>query len=173
RAVLSLLSQVNSLDELASSFSSFAKMPEPVMKPIELVSLVNRVINLHANESEIMLRSEVTEAPVLADEQLLGRILSNIILNGIQAVPKGRQAKIVVTITHRSPYFSIAISDNGSGIDPELKDKVFLPHFTTKKTGSGLGLAIARQGIEQMGGRISFSTSVEGTTFQINLPKNS
>ncbi|MFN8336924.1 MAG: ATP-binding protein [Cyclobacteriaceae bacterium] len=173
RAVLSLLSQVNSLDELASSFSSFAKMPEPVMKPIELVSLVNRVINLHANESEITLRSEVTEAPVLADEQLLGRILSNIILNGIQAVPKGRQPKIVVTITVRSPYFSIAISDNGSGIDPELKDKVFLPHFTTKKTGSGLGLAIARQGIEQMGGRISFSTSVEGTIFQINLPKNS
>ncbi|MBL7841370.1 MAG: HAMP domain-containing histidine kinase [Cyclobacteriaceae bacterium] len=173
KAVLSLLSQVNSLDELASSFSSFAKMPEPVMKPIELISLLNRVISLHAHESEITLHTEITEAAVLADDQLLGRILSNIILNGIQAVPRDRKPSITITVLVRASYYNISITDNGSGIDDELKDKVFLPHFTTKKTGSGLGLAIARQGIEQMGGRISFSTGPSGTTFQIDLPKNS
>lgn len=173
RAVRSLLSQVNSLDELASSFSSFAKMPEPVMKPIELIGLVNRVISLHAHESEITFHTEIAEAPVLADDQLLGRILSNIILNGIQAVPRDRSPLIKISVTTRASYYHISIADNGSGIDDELKDKVFLPHFTTKKTGSGLGLAIARQGIEQMGGRISFSTTPSGTIFQIDLPKNS
>lgn len=173
KTVLSLLSQINSLDELASSFSSFAKMPEPVMKPIELVSLLNRIVNLHAQESKIEFTAELTSAPIYADEQLLGRIFSNIILNGIQAVARGKNPKINVTLEAHDPYFTVLISDNGAGIDQELADKIFLPHFTTKKTGSGLGLAIARQGIEQMGGHISFKTSSQGTTFRIDLPQNS
>ena len=172
KTVLSLLSQINSLDELASSFSSFAKMPEPVMKPIELIALLNRIINLHTQESKIAFHTKLSLAPVFADEQLLGRILSNIILNGIQAVPKGRDSKIEILLEAHDPYFSVSISDNGTGIDQELVDKIFLPHFTTKKTGSGLGLAIARQGIEQMGGRISFKTSSAGTIFRIDLPQN-
>lgn len=172
KTVLSMLAQINSLDELASSFSSFAKMPEPVMKPIELVELLNRIVNLHAQESKLTFSTEVGLAPVFADEQLLGRIFSNIILNGTQAVGKDKSPEINVTLESHTPYFSVFISDNGSGIDPDLVDKIFLPHFTTKKTGSGLGLAIARQGIEQMGGRISFQTSSEGTTFRIDLPRN-
>lgn len=172
RAVLSLLSQVNSLDELASSFSSFAKMPEPVMKPVELVALLNRVVNLHAQESKIVFTTQVSQAPVFADEQLLGRIFSNLILNGIQAVLKDTRPLIEITLEQRGAYFVVSVSDNGSGIDPELMDKVFLPHFTTKKTGSGLGLAIARQGLEQMGGKISFSTSGTGAVFRVELPRN-
>jgi two-component system, NtrC family, nitrogen regulation sensor histidine kinase NtrY len=172
RAVHSLLSQINSLNDLASSFSSFAKMPEPVMKPIELVSLLSRTINLHAQEASITLQTSLEAAPVFADEQLLGRIISNIILNGIQAVPKTSTALILVTLEAQHLYFRIEVADNGVGIGPELMDKIFLPHFTTKKTGSGLGLAIAKQGIEQMGGRISFTTSSVGTVFRIELPQN-
>lgn len=172
KTVLSLLAQINSLDELASSFSSFAKMPEPVMRPVELVALLHRTINLHAQESEIVFHTKLVSAPIFADEQLLGRIFSNMILNGIQAVATDRKPKIEVMLSAHDPYFTVSISDNGAGIDQELADKIFLPHFTTKKTGSGLGLAIARQGIEQMGGRISFKTSPEGTTFRIDLPQN-
>lgn len=171
KAVLSLLAQINSLDELASSFSSFAKMPEPVMKPVELVALLNRIVSLHAHECKIIFHTALISAPVFADEQLLGRIFSNLILNGIQAV-KDKDPQIAVTLDLHSPYYSVSIADNGMGIEEELIDKIFLPHFTTKKTGSGLGLAIARQGIEQMGGRISFTTSVDGTIFRIDLPQN-
>lgn len=172
KTVQLLLSQINSLDELASSFSSFAKMPEPVMKPVEFVSLLSRLVNLHAQEGSVTLHTDLKTAPIFADDQLLGRILSNIILNGIQAVPKGSSPKITVRLEVHAPYFTVMITDNGSGIDPELVDKIFLPHFTTKKTGSGLGLAIARQGIEQMGGRISFKTSPQGTAFRVDLPQN-
>lgn len=172
RSVNSLLSQINSLNDLASSFSSFAKMPEPVMKPLELVALLSRIINLHVQEATITLQTELETAPVFADEQLLGRILSNIVLNGIQAVPKTTTPLILVTLEAHDLYFRIEISDNGTGIERELIDKIFLPHFTTKKTGSGLGLAIAKQGIEQMGGRISFTTSSSGTVFRIELPQN-
>jgi two-component system, NtrC family, nitrogen regulation sensor histidine kinase NtrY len=109
---------------------------------------------------------------VFADDQLLGRIFSNMILNGFQAVPSGKFPVIDVYLETNGAYFTIMISDNGVGIEPELIDKIFLPHFTTKKTGSGLGLAIAKQGIEQMGGRISFKTSSKGTVFRIDLPQN-
>lgn len=172
KTVESLLLQINSLDELASSFSSFAKMPEPVMKPVELIALLKRTVSLHAQEGKVILRTERTEAPVFADEQVLGRIFSNIILNGMQAVEKGKVTEIILTLEVSASYFSTIITDNGTGIDSELVDKIFLPHFTTKKTGSGLGLAIARQGIEQMGGRISFKTSSAGTSFRIDLPRN-
>ncbi len=172
RSITSLLEQINSLDGLASSFSSFAKMPEPVMKPLELVALLTKVVNLHVQEAEITFQADVNEAPVFADDQLLGRIVSNIILNGIQAVPNGKPPVIRVRLSANAPYYSVYITDNGTGIGVELQEKIFLPHFTTKKTGSGLGLAIARQGIEQMGGRISFSTSPNGTVFKIELPQN-
>jgi two-component system, NtrC family, nitrogen regulation sensor histidine kinase NtrY len=172
KSVLTLLSQINSLDELASSFSSFAKMPEPVMKPVELVALLSRTITLHAHEGIINFKTDLQAAPVFADDQLLGRIFSNMILNGFQAVPSGKFPVIDVYLETNGAYFTIMISDNGVGIEPELIDKIFLPHFTTKKTGSGLGLAIAKQGIEQMGGRISFKTSSKGTVFRIDLPQN-
>jgi signal transduction histidine kinase len=65
----------------------------------------------------------------------------------------------------------IQFRDFGKGMEPDVAERVFLPHFTTKKSGSGLGLAIAKQGIEQMKGQIWFETSVgNGTTFYIELP---
>lgn len=169
KAVSSLLAQVNSLDDIASSFSSFAKMPEPVITHVELVGLLTKIINLHAQEGTIKLTTTLTVAPILADEQLLGRIFSNIILNGLQAVRHDVSPEIQVTVEKQEQFFSISIADNGRGIEPMLMDKVFLPHFTTKKSGSGLGLAIAKQGIEQLGGRISFETSPMGTIFRIEL----
>jgi two-component system nitrogen regulation sensor histidine kinase NtrY len=170
KAVSSLLTQVNFLDDIASSFSSFAKMPEPVMAEVELIDLLTRTINLHTQEGTILFQPVLKSALVLADEQLLGRIFSNIILNGIQAVQSGVPPKIHVQIEMYSKY-RITFSDNGKGIDPDLLDKIFLPHFTTKQSGSGLGLAISKQGIEQMGGGIWFETSAQGTSFIIELPQ--
>lgn len=169
KAVASLLAQVNSLDDIASSFSSFAKMPEPVITQVELVSLLTKIINLHAQEGTIRLTTTFTEATILADEQLLGRIFSNIILNGLQAVRQDVSPEIQISLEKQEDFYCISIADNGRGIEPMLADKVFLPHFTTKKSGSGLGLAIAKQGIEQLGGKIYFETSTNGTIFRIEL----
>jgi two-component system, NtrC family, nitrogen regulation sensor histidine kinase NtrY len=170
KAVSLLLSQVNSLDDIASSFSSFAKMPEPVMASVDLVNLLHKVVHLHALEGSILFDPVVSRAFVLADDQLLGRIFSNIILNGIQASRPGMVPEILVRIETHNMKYLISFTDNGKGIGQELVDKIFLPHFTTKQSGSGLGLAISKQGIEQMGGRIWFETSGAGTTFTIELP---
>lgn len=169
KSIDSLLSQVNSLDDIASSFSSFAKMPEPIFTEVDLVNLLNKTINLHIQEGNILFQTSLQHATVLADEQLLGRIFSNIILNGLQARRPRVAPEIRVRLEMRESHYRISFSDNGKGINPELIGKIFLPHFTTKQSGSGLGLAITKQGIEQMGGTIWFETSSEGATFYIEL----
>lgn len=169
RAVDSLLSQVNTLNDIASSFSSFAKMPEPVMKEVELIGLISKTIDLHNEKSSISFNSPMEKAYVLGDEQLLGRIFSNIILNALQAGRDHAPVLVGVTVKIVASKYQIVFSDNGKGIDSALIDKIFLPHFTTKQSGSGLGLAISKQGIEQMGGKIWFETSGTGTTFTIEL----
>lgn len=171
KAISSLLGQIETLDDIASSFSSFAKMPEPEIGRLELNKLLKRIVMLHSQSGSIHFKSAVQEAFAMADEQLLGRIFSNLILNGFQAARPGVPAHIEVSLEQYESMFRITFEDNGKGIEKELRDRVFIPHFSTKKSGSGLGLAISRQGIEVMKGRIWFeSTPGKGTSFYIELP---
>lgn len=171
KAVSSLLIQVNTLDEIASSFSSFAKMPEPVMKRMELVSLLKRITDLHGHSGQINMNIPSREIYVMGDEQLLGRTFSNILLNAFQATIPGEPVVIDINVKEESNRVTVQFRDYGKGMEPHISERIFLPHFTTKKSGSGLGLAIAKQGIEQMQGQIWFETKPgEGTTFFISLP---
>ncbi|HEY3405624.1 MAG TPA: histidine kinase dimerization/phospho-acceptor domain-containing protein, partial [Ohtaekwangia sp.] len=95
KAVSSLLTQVDTLNDIASSFSSFAKMPEPVIHRIDLISLLQRITELHSHSGDIVFKPVVKEFFVEADEQLLGRTFSNIILNAFQAARPGE----VLTLT--------------------------------------------------------------------------
>lgn len=172
KAIESLLSQVDTLNDIASSFSGFAKMPEPVIQKLELVALLKRVTDLHSPTGEIALRSNEKEVYILGDEQLLSRTFSNLILNGLQSGRPGRRTRVTVTLEAGDDKVKIYVEDNGRGIDPEIADRIFLPHFSTKKSGSGLGLAISRQAVHQMNGTISFETKVgKGTKFIIELPR--
>lgn len=171
KAIATLLSQVDTLNEIASSFSGFARMPEPVIVKLDVVTLLRRVIDLHSPTGDIAFRSSVKEVYILGDEQLLSRTFSNLILNGLQSGNPGQHTRVRVTVQLYKDVVRIQFQDNGKGIDPDIADRIFLPHFSTKKSGSGLGLAISRQAIHQMNGNISFHTEMEkGTTFTIELP---
>jgi len=159
------------MNEIASSFSTFARMPAPNLVRLEVMSLVEKAVQLYAGHpaGKVELAKKTGPVWVLGDDQLLSRIFSNLILNALQS--GGNEAlRVIVTAAVNDGQFVVSFADNGSGIDPELRDKVFLPHFTTKKSGSGLGLAISRQGIEQSGGSIWFESSTRGTTFYVSLP---
>ncbi|HET7179953.1 MAG TPA: HAMP domain-containing sensor histidine kinase, partial [Chryseosolibacter sp.] len=172
KAIANLLAQVDTLNEIASSFSGFAKMPEPVIVRLDLVSLLRRVVDLHSPTGDIAFKSSVKEAIVKGDDQLLSRTFSNLILNGLQSGKPGKAVRVSVSLTRQDDRFIIRFQDNGKGIDPDIADRIFLPHFSTKKSGSGLGLAISRQAIHQMNGTIEFHTRVNvGTTFTIELPE--
>lgn len=172
KAIKMLLSQVDTLNDIASSFSGFAKMPELIIRKLDLVAIVKRAVDLHSSSGDIRLKILVKEAWIFGDEQMLERTFSNLILNGLQSGLPGQSIRIEVQVEKANELFRIMFRDNGKGIDPKIADLVFLPHFSTKKSGSGLGLAIAKQGIEQMKGKIWFeSKSDSGTSFFIELPE--
>jgi len=166
-----LLTQVEILNDIASSFSSFARMPAPILQRIELIQLVRKSAALFTNYEggEVLFQYTGDSLYLNGDEQLLSRVFSNIILNAFQA-GDGKQIKVEVIVKRVYNDVSISFEDNGNGIDVQLKDKIFAPYFSTKKSGSGLGLAIAKQGIEQSGGEIWFESEVgKGTTFFVRF----
>ena len=172
KSLKTLLAQVEILNKIASSFSTFARMPAPVLQRMDLNMILKRVADLHSADSSGTIHLHSSEGIyILGDEQLLTRVFSNITLNAQQSAIEGRSVKIEMVTKINNGFCVISISDNGNGIDEELIEKVFLPHFSTKKSGSGIGLAIAKQGIERSGGEIWFESKVgSGTTFYIKLP---
>jgi two-component system, NtrC family, nitrogen regulation sensor histidine kinase NtrY len=175
RAVSTLLVQVDNLNDIATSFSAFAKMPVPRNETLEIVSLVKETVNLYHNDSSANVALELPqhESYVLGDAQLMSRIITNLMLNAIQSVPQSRTPEIKVIVSHNASKSSVLIEvrDNGTGIPEAIHDKIFVPNFSTKYAGSGIGLAMAKRGIEHAGGRIWFETTEEvGTSFFIELP---
>jgi two-component system nitrogen regulation sensor histidine kinase NtrY len=171
RAVSALLSQVDTLNDIASSFSGFVKMPEPVIESLDIIEVLKHTIDLHSPSGRILYKSAVKEFIVMGDRQLLSRTFSNIILNGLQSGKPGQAVELNITVDIMKNICRISFRDNGKGIEPAIADQVFVPHFSTKNSGSGLGLAIAKQAIEQMKGRIWFETEPrKGTSFFIELP---
>ena len=173
KSINNLLHQIETLSDIATSFSAFAKMPIPKNERLELTRVVKSAINLHVNDLGINLSTQLENGPihVMGDEKLFGRIINNLIINGIQAVPPERGPEIMVKLTRLNKKAVIEVGDNGSGIDDEIAKKVFIPNFTTKISGSGIGLAISKRGIEQCGGSIWFETIIgKGTSFFIELP---
>lgn len=175
KTIALMIRQIDSLSAMAEEFSSFAKMPEPILENIDLKLVLTDAIDLMEKEmgQPITLKIEADTIPVLADPHQLGRIFNNIFKNAIQAIPEDRVGQIVVDVTMLKKSVLLTISDNGKGIPPELFDKIFSPNFSTKNSGMGLGLAITKKIIEQFNGRIQFKSEINvGTVFEIEIPLN-
>jgi two-component system, NtrC family, nitrogen regulation sensor histidine kinase NtrY len=173
RSIQTMLVQVEILNEIASSFSTFARMPAPVMVKTELNSLIKKIVDLYLNQSGGRVNWIPLSASVfiMGDEQLLMRIFSNLILNALQSGEGNRMVTVDVSLSMSNQNVEVVISDNGNGIPFDLQSKIFTPYFSTKKSGSGLGLAIVKQGVEQSGGSIRLiSEEAKGTTFYIQFP---
>jgi signal transduction histidine kinase len=168
-----LLHQIDTLSDIASSFSDFAKMPTPKSEYFSFAEMLKKIVGLFEEEGGFI-RLNIAEDNffIVSDEQLMGRIVSNLIINARQSIPKGRTPRIDIELLKvGKDKLILKISDNGSGIAKEIQHKVFLPNFSTKYAGSGIGLAISKRGIEHAGGRIAFDTTEgKGTTFLIELP---
>jgi two-component system, NtrC family, nitrogen regulation sensor histidine kinase NtrY len=169
-----LITQINILSDIATSFSNFTSMPEPKAELMDLGAALRKAVDLHGNPATVKTKLHIPDQPVrvMADEALMVRTFNNLLLNAIQAVPGERKPYIKIELKEESDKtVLVSISDNGSGIPAEIQHKVFIPNFSTKYTGSGIGLAVAKKGIENAGGRIWFATEEgEGTTFYISLP---
>lgn len=172
-AMEALLIQVDTLSDIATSFSSFAKMPTPVNERFDLASALKAVVTVFENDgsSSVALNLADGNFMVNADQKLISRTVSNLIINGKQSYLEGVKPAVSIELSHHDNQALIVVSDEGEGIPDKIQQKVFLPNFTTKETGSGIGLAIAKRGVEHAGGKIWFETvEGQGTKFFIELP---
>ncbi len=179
RITSTLIEQINALARIANEFSSFARLPERVIEPLDLNEVVREAATLMQEEAEAAIDTDLHGGPLVveADREELRRIYINLIKNAIQAVPSDRTAHIRVATARDAPSAEAAsraqswVADNGVGIPRAERDKIFQPNFSTKTSGTGLGLAIARKTIRELDGDIGFHTQEgKGSTFWIHLP---
>ena len=173
RTFSTLLDQIDNLSDIATSFSDFDKMPLPRNEVFEVTGVLNKAADVYDGDSRVTLLRQIVAGPVMVigDRQLIGRILTNLLINGVQSVPPGRNPSIKLKLYTKDDKVLIEIHDNGAGIPEAIQTKVFLPNFSTKRGGSGLELAIAKRGVEHAGGSIWFETTEGvGTSFFLSLP---
>jgi two-component system nitrogen regulation sensor histidine kinase NtrY len=173
RVANSMIEQIDNLNYIASEFSSFAKMPESRPEAVELDAFLENTVALYKNETGARVRYIPPEQPltVYLDRSQLLRICNNLLQNALQSIPEGRDGLVQLHLSQVNGKALIAVQDNGSGIAPEARERIFKPYFTTKSSGTGLGLAMTRKIVELWEGRIWFETQPgEGTTFYVSLP---
>ncbi|MGQ1891801.1 ATP-binding protein [Thermophagus sp. OGC60D27] len=169
-----LIEQIEKLSSIATEFSHFAKMPAAKRKNIDLLEKITSSVTLFSGGNNVQVLvdfNHLEKVIIYADgEQILG-VFNNLINNAVQAIPKDRKGIIKVSASVSDGMVLVKIQDNGKGISEEVREKMFVPNFTTKTSGMGLGLAIVKGTIESMGGEIWFETEAgKGSTFFLQLP---
>lgn len=170
-----LIEEIENLNFIASEFANFAKMPEPNVETIDVVKSLQSILDLFYNQNEEIQLSFMPpdENPhIIIDKSYFRRIFTNLIKNAIQAIPDGRKGKVELKIHLNQDKIIILVKDNGKGIEENMKEKMFIPYFTTKSSGTGIGLSMTKKMVESSHGKIWFDSKVEeGTIFYIQFPR--
>jgi two-component system nitrogen regulation sensor histidine kinase NtrY len=169
-----IVGEVESLKGLVDEFSQFARMPAPRAVPTDIHAVLTDVLALYQGiftDVEVRPRFAAARPKVSVDPEQIRRVLMNLIDNAVEAMAQRGTIEIE---THHAPaenLVRIVVADDGPGIPPAERDKLFLPFYSTKQRGSGLGLAIVRRIVAEHGGSIDVTDNVpRGTRFAIELP---
>jgi signal transduction histidine kinase len=169
---------VNEIDRMSAKLSQLLRYAKPSVggQRVAAVALANQTAVLFRHDAErrnvrIEFERPTEEIFALGSEEALSEILSNLIVNAIEAQTGGGRVK--VGLARYDGRLEIMVEDGGPGISQELRAKIFQPYFTTKPTGTGLGLSIVARRVEEIGGTISCESPVrngKGTRFRLMLP---
>ena len=161
----------------ADTYRNLSKTIVPEMHPVnlhELLSTIYQLMNPSIQQKGILLEVKTDNPDVIAniDRSLIEQVLINFITNAMYAVRNKQDAHIILFsgITMEGETF-LTVADNGCGISPENRDKIFIPFFSTKKNGSGIGLSLSREIVKLHKGRLQIQSKVgEGSAFTVLFP---
>jgi len=167
-------SEIHRLDRVVKTLVDFTRPVELKLTEIDLRQIVDDVVALAAPEAErqgVNISATLDSDPLMArvDADLIKQALLNVVLNGVQAMPRGGPLR--VTADRIGETARIMVEDHGEGIPPEVRDKIYNLYFTTKKSGSGIGLAMTYRVMQLHNGALDFDSEPgHGTTFRMLLP---
>ena len=171
--------QIKDIEKLVNEFSNFARMPQPILKKIDISQLINKSLDFikltSKNSINLILKTKYNF--INGDEDQLNRVFINLIKNSEESFLEQSQkipsfkGNIDIEIGDNNDYIDIIIKDNGTGITDAKK--AMTPYFTTKKTGTGLGLPIVTKIINEHSGKFSIKNKSDkkGVIITISLPK--
>ena len=160
-----IVRQVKEIGRMVNSFSTFARMPEPVKQVENLIDICKSNLILqkqaHLNIEFIEKYPKIKELKIYCDIGQIGQVLTNILQNSIDAIdelPNNKKGKILLQVKKyaKTNEVAIIIEDNGVGLPNKIQHELLEPYVTTKKKGSGLGLAIVKRILEEHNGYINF-----------------
>jgi nitrogen fixation/metabolism regulation signal transduction histidine kinase len=163
-SLAALAAGVDQLTRLTEQFSQYARLPEPRFERVNLDELVREAVRLHEHEGvSVTVRDEGGEPLwVRGDGLLLSRAVHNLVLNACEASARG--AEVEVRTLAEGSCAVVEILDRGTGLAPEVRERVFEPYVSTKRRGSGLGLSLARDVALQHRGAVRLEPREGGGT---------
>lgn len=171
--------EIRRLDRAVQGFLNFMRPQELSLKPVDLNALLREIAVLlerewHNAGVRIMLDLDPSVPPVTADEELLRQMFLNIVLNACQSMPSGGPVRIFTQGDKEDGAgVTVKVADEGVGIAPEDREKVFKLYYTTKTGGSGIGLSLAYRIVQMHDGDIEVDSEMgRGTTMVVRLPGN-
>jgi signal transduction histidine kinase len=165
--------EVRRLDRVVKTFLDFSRPLEVRLTEVDLAALANEVTILmtpQARVSGIEVTYEEPGGPALmrGDADLLKQAILNLVTNATEAMKSGGHLR--VSVSQEGDSVAIEVADDGPGIPPEVRDKVFQLYFTTKERGSGIGLAMTYRAVQLHNGTVDFASDGEGTKFRLQFP---
>ncbi|MCC9062809.1 sensor histidine kinase [Flavobacterium piscisymbiosum] len=172
-SISTIINRSDHLQVFVENYRKLAMLPTPTkqMTPINLLlEDCMRIMNPILKAENIELVNEISSPrSILIDKSQIEQVIINLITNSVYALKEKAEKKMFLSSYTDNNRFFITISDNGKGIDEEIREKVFLPFFTTRKDGAGIGLTLSKNIIEAHGGYLSYQTDEDKTSFVICL----
>jgi signal transduction histidine kinase len=176
-ATRTVLDEVHRISTIVTEFTRFARLPQPTPEDVCVDDIVRQVVQIHAATAGNV---ALTFAPgrhvpnIRADRDQIIQVLTNLVQNALDATKGTTAGAVTITTSSDGHDVAIGVVDNGSGIAPEIADRLFEPYATTKgASGTGLGLAIAQRIAIEHNGELSYlgpSASGRGSVFRLLLP---
>lgn len=174
-----LLGEIENLKNIIGRFSDFSKMPAPERQTISINEALRKAVRVYEPQfcskgrplvtARWELDPKLDAANVNADPELVHRALSNLVLNAMDAMPKG--GYITARTRRENGRIRVELADTGTGIAEEERKRLFTPYYTSKQHGTGLGLAIVQSVVSDHQGKVwAESEPGKGSTFVIELP---
>jgi len=165
-----VLSETDRLNRLISALLDLARPRPPVFHAQDVHAIIRRAIDLLARQQvRIVEELQATPSTLPCDEELLVQVFLNLLLNALQMLPA--KGEVIVRTTSEADQLIVEVSDNGPGIPPANRQRVFAPFFTTREKGVGLGLTVVQQIVRSHGGNITVQESPSGgACFRFFLP---